>query len=116
MFALQQLAATPIRLNVAGQQWQLTPLTLGDVGELERALPQRDRSAAAPSLELLERWIRTRTGTVCVLWLALRPRHPRLTLSAAQTVVEVAADLSPMCGEEPDELLRPSTLAEAPVC
>lgn len=83
MLTLPQLAATPIGLQVADQSWQLTPLTLGDVAELERL-------ADATSLEQLQCWIQTRFGTVCVLWLALRTRQPQVTLSTAGSIVDSA--------------------------
>lgn len=83
MVTLPQLAATPISLQVTNQSWQLTPLTLGDVAELEQL-------ADATSLEQLQSWIETPAGTVYVLWLALRTRQPQVTLSTAGSIVDAS--------------------------
>ncbi len=116
MFPLQQLTLTPIRLNVANQTWQLTPLTLADVGELERAVQLPDRHGVAPSLAQLEQWIHTRAGTAYAFWLALRPHHARLSLSAAQTVVAIAAELPPPGSAALEEVSLPQADTTAPTC
>lgn len=107
---LSQLLALPSEMIVCGRSYRLSPLTLTDLGAIERRIIEQCQTPAgdlvqngigevAPNIADLASWIARPEGTHFTIWLSLRRRHPRVTVDEAAVLVESLASKAPPAEE-----------------
>lgn len=99
MFSLNTMTAASLTIEIAGETFRLTPLSLADYGEIALTLHNpcsvvnRELAAAETSVDALATWMSTPAGMSHVLWLVARRGQPGLTLHRCREIVAAMQDL-----------------------